>query len=67
MEQKADDLEVISIMVNGGERICDEAIAKWTSGKYGNDADFVQENVMRWEANRRRIRELAKVLKNASR
>jgi hypothetical protein len=65
MKTKPNDADVISVMISGGERVCDEAISKWWSGKYTDDQDVIWENIAQWKANRARVRQLAKVLKDA--
>lgn len=57
------DKEVISVMVNGGERLCDEAIKKWYGGEYGQERELIRENIQRWLYIKRRIRELASLLR----
>lgn len=58
--------EVIKVMIDGGERLCDWATEQWVSGKYdGNDlslADMRKENLLRWTEIRRQIRVLGKRL-----
>ena len=46
--------EVLQVMTDGGERLCDEAITKWRSGQYGINKDMTNEYIARWK----RIRDL---------
>lgn len=60
--------EVINVMIDGGERLCDYATEQWVSGKYDSrDAELSdamrKENLQRWSEIRKRIRELGRELK----
>lgn len=62
---QVDTREVINIMIDGGNKLCDYATEQWLSGKYGdNDPDqylaMRKENLQRWAEIRRRISELGK-------
>lgn len=65
---QVDTREVISIMIDGGNKLCDYATDQWLSGKYdSNDPDqsfaIRKENLQRWAEIRRRISELGKELR----
>jgi hypothetical protein len=57
------DKGIIDLMVQGGEQICDHALAQWYSNKYQTDEKTKQQSIQEWNAKRRRIRELAKKIK----
>ena len=57
------DKEVIKIMVDGGEKLCDHAIEQWEGYKYGHDYDLRQGNLLRWKTIKSRIRGIAKEIK----
>ena len=59
------DSEVLKIMIDGGEKLCDYALAKWISNAYGTDNETRQESIMRWNEVRRRIRVVAKQFKSS--
>lgn len=65
---QVDTREVIKIMVDGGNKLCDYATDRWVSGKYdGGDpelsATMRRENLQRWAEIRRQISVLGKQLK----
>lgn len=59
--------EVINVMIDGGDRLCDYATEQWMSGKYDNGREDLMpmrsENLQRWAEIRKRIRELGRELK----
>jgi hypothetical protein len=59
--------EVIDVMIDGGERLCDYATDQWLSGKYDRGAEssdaMQKENLQRWSEIRKRIRRLGRELK----
>jgi hypothetical protein len=57
------DREVLRIMVDGAERICQHAEDQWLGGKYGPDEERRRESLKRWATIRRRIRPLANEIK----
>lgn len=60
--QPISDSEVIKVMVDGGERLCDHALTQWINDAYKLSEDVRQENITRWNALRRRIRDVAKLI-----
>jgi hypothetical protein len=63
------DEEILNIMVDGGEKLCDYAITQWASYKYAtypnptqNDEDTRRESLLRWNQLKSQIRPLAKKL-----
>jgi hypothetical protein len=61
---KIDDNEVISIMVNGGEQLCDHALECWIGDKYKLGEEMRQAYIQRWGAIKRRIRKIANQIKS---
>lgn len=59
------DIDIVAVMINGGKQLCEEAIWKWRSGKYGDNEAFIQDNIRRWTANKDRISYLGRMLKDA--
>ena len=65
---QVDTREVIKVMIDGGNKLCDYATEQWLSGKYSDsDPDLAatmrKENLQRWAEIRRRIGELGKELR----
>ena len=56
------DREVVKIMVDGGERLCEYALEKWIGNAYQTDEKTRQEYIQRWKAIKARIRPLSKRL-----
>ena len=70
MEAEITNQEVLEIMSDGGEKICDHALTQWISGKYcgprpwsDDDEKMRQENIRRWNEIKRMIRPLTKEIK----
>lgn len=57
------DRQLIKMMQEASERMCDESIDKWWSGKYTNDQDEIRTNINLWKDKKRRIVELCEILK----
>lgn len=62
---KADitDDEVLRVMVEGGEELCDAAPEKWIGNEYESDTVVRGAYLERWAKIRRRIRPLAAELR----
>lgn len=56
------DKETLAVMKDGGKQLCEDAIGKWCSGKYGTDAAQRREMISRWERIQANIGPLAKRL-----
>lgn len=57
--------EVLELMIDGGERLCDYALDKWMGDHYHLGEDMRQQMLKEWGANRRGIRPLANRIKSA--
>ena len=57
------DREVINIMIQGGEQICDYALSKWIADEYKLGEESRRENIKHWKETRTRIRSLANEMK----
>jgi hypothetical protein len=57
------DCEVIKIMIDGGEKLCDYAIEQWIGDKYKLGEDMRRESILRWNKIKSRIRPLVKELR----
>lgn len=69
MTTQVDTREVIKVMVDGGNKLCDYATEQWLSGKYdGGDPELSaamrRENLQRWAEIHRQISVLGKQLKD---
>ena len=58
-----DDKEVLKVMLNGANEVCDNAIGKWFAGKYGTDQELIRDNVKRWNNIKKRINKLIQRLR----
>lgn len=63
------DLEILRLMKDGGLQICEQAKEKWTSGKYGRDAEmgdgWIYRHLEEWDDKARRISSLYDRLKRS--
>ena len=66
------DSEVLQIMIDGGERLCDYALDKWIAGDYcgprpwsDQEEKMRQAFILRWKKTRTRMRELGRKIKDA--
>lgn len=56
--------EVLRLMIDGGENLCDDAMGKWMNPEYHKGLeDVVMERRTWWSAARRRIREFAREIR----
>lgn len=62
MKDQIDDSEVVQMMMDGGEKLCDYAIAQWNSGKY-NLPDQTPIYVKKYSLIKMRMAELGRLLK----
>lgn len=62
MDTNFTDREVLRIMIEGGEQLCDAATKKWVNDEYKAGDEMRRDSLQRWAAIRNRIRPLAKEL-----
>jgi hypothetical protein len=58
------DKELINMMKQATERLCDEAIDKWKSGQYTDDKEEIRININLWKEKKIRVGELCEIFKN---
>lgn len=59
------DETVLGFMVDGGEQLCEHAIQKWLGFAYGHDEEMRQEHLKRWTETKRRIRPVARAIRES--
>jgi hypothetical protein len=63
--KKQDEIttDAVAVMKSGGQQVADDAISKWWSGKYGDNAAQIKQRVEHWRRVRERVAELCLQLK----
>ncbi len=59
------DKELINMMKQATEKLCDEAIEKWWGGKYTDNEDEIRKNISLWKDKKRRVGELCEMFKQS--
>jgi len=59
------DEEILKIMIDGGEKLCDYALDLWITDKYKLGEAARQQNMKRWSEIKGRIRPLARSIKES--
>jgi hypothetical protein len=64
-EQKTtvDYAEIIDLMIQGGEQICDYAKTQWISDKYKLGDEMRKQYILEWSEKRRSVRFVGKMMK----
>ncbi len=61
------DEDLIKLMRQTAEKLCDDAICKWWNRLYSGDKDEIRVNINLWKQKKDRIGELCEILVNSFR